>query len=75
MTNGNNLDSNLETLIDQVGRLTEGLSEIKGMIQEQGETAKRQERSIDRLVTITDRLVAVTERQSAMIERFSGGQS
>lgn len=63
MTNGNNLDSKLETLIDQVGRLTEGLTEIKGMIQEQGETAKRQERNIDRLV-------AVTERQSAMIERL-----
>ena len=67
MPNGNNLDSKLETLIDQVGRLTEGLTEIKSMIQEQGETAKRQERNIDRLV-------AVTERQSVIIERLIGGQ-
>jgi methyl-accepting chemotaxis protein len=67
MTNGNNLDSKLEALTDQVGRLTKGLTEIKGMIQEQSETAKRQEHNIDRLV-------AVTERQSAMIERLVGGQ-
>lgn len=49
-------------LINQVGRLSEGL------------TNKCQERSIDRLVTITDRLVAATEKQSAIIEQLSGGQ-
>ncbi len=70
MTNRNSLDSKLETLIDQVGKLTEGLTEIKVMIQAQGETAKEQGETAKRQERNIDRLVAVTERQSAMIERL-----
>jgi Skp family chaperone for outer membrane proteins len=36
------LDAKLEALTDQVGHLTEGLTEIKLMIQQQAEVAKQQ---------------------------------
>jgi hypothetical protein len=54
----------LNDLTLQVGHLTEGLAEVRYLIQEQSEvskrqaeTAERQERNIDRLVGIVDRLI------------------
>ncbi|WP_421654977.1 hypothetical protein [Leptothermofonsia sp. ETS-13] len=40
------INSKLDILIDQIGRLTEGLTEIKLLIQQQAETAKQQADSI-----------------------------
>ncbi len=47
----------LDHLAEQVGHLTEGLTEIKLLVQEQSETSKRQERNIERLVGIVDKLI------------------
>jgi hypothetical protein len=62
-TNGND---KLDILIDQVGRLTEGLTEIKTLIREQTAIADRQATSIDRQEQNISRLVQVVER---LIER------
>lgn len=52
-----NEGSKLDLLTDQVGRLTEGLTEIKGLVERVAETTERQ--------------AAVAERQAASIDRFS----
>jgi hypothetical protein len=61
----NNGDNKLDVLIDQVGHLTEGLTEfradmaeIKTMIREQSEVSKRQAETTDRLVKIVETLIA-----------------
>ena len=51
-----NLDK-IDVLIEQVGHLTEGLTEIKMMVQEQAETSKRQAETTDRLVRIVEMLL------------------
>lgn len=71
----NGHEGKLDILIDQVGRLTEGLTEIKTLIAEQNEISKRQAetaaqqaqaaaqqaQTVDRLVGIVGRLIE--ERQ------------
>lgn len=54
----------LDLLIEQVGRLTEGLTEIKVLIYEQAETAERQ-------AAVAERQAAVAERQSVSIDRLT----
>ncbi|NCJ06449.1 hypothetical protein GS597_07980 [Synechococcales cyanobacterium C] len=80
MTEPNN---QLAVLIDQVGRLTEGLTEfradmadIKERVREQLVVAQAQAENINRLAETTDRqtilserLVATVERQAATVER------
>ncbi|MGJ3254281.1 MAG: hypothetical protein ACFE0J_24580 [Elainellaceae cyanobacterium] len=69
----------LDILIEQVGHLTEGLTEIKLMIREQtelvreqSETAKQQANSITTLSQDVSRLVGVVERQSILVDRLLG---
>ena len=45
-------NSNLQTLIHQVGILSEGLTEIKLMLREQADIAREQNQSIARLAEI-----------------------
>lgn len=68
----------LDVLIDQVGRLTEGITEfradmaeIKGLVREQLAVAQAQAESIQRLAETTDRQTAVSERLAATVERQS----
>ncbi|MGJ3253837.1 MAG: hypothetical protein ACFE0J_22290 [Elainellaceae cyanobacterium] len=61
MTNGE--PDRLDILIEQVGRLTEGLTEIKLLVREQSETAKQQAKNISVLSQ-------AVERQSAIIDRI-----
>lgn len=49
--------SKIDVLIEQVGHLTEGLTEIKMMVQEQSETSRRQAETTDRLVRIVEILL------------------
>jgi hypothetical protein len=69
----NNEPEKIDILIDQVGRLTEGLTELRLVVTEgftelkQGlgelkEVSQRQERNIDRLVGIVEKLI---ERQES----------
>jgi hypothetical protein len=60
----NNGDSKLDVLVDQVGHLTEGMTEfradmaeLKNMIREQNEISKRQAETADRLVKIVETLI------------------
>ncbi len=76
--NGNSFDSKLETLIDQVGRLTEGLIEIKATVERvatttepQAEMAQQQSERIDRLTETTGRQAVVAERQAASVARLT----
>jgi methyl-accepting chemotaxis protein len=49
--------ANIEALTQQVGALSEGMTEIKSLIQDVAESSKRQERNIDRLVGIVETLI------------------
>lgn len=51
------IDEKLEILIDQVGRLTEGLVDIKLTVERQAVVAERQAETVDRLVKIVDTLL------------------
>lgn len=55
------LDNKLDLLIDQIGRLTEGLTEFRSTMQE----------GFAELKAITDRQAATAERQALTIERQS----
>lgn len=66
------LDSKLDILTDQIGRMTEGLTELKILIQQQAQiaqqqaetarqqadTAAQQTQNIDRLTRIIEQLVS-----------------
>jgi hypothetical protein len=47
----------IDILIDQVGRLTEGLQELKLIVERQAQTTDRQEQNISRLVGIVEALI------------------
>ncbi|MGJ3246911.1 MAG: hypothetical protein ACFE0I_12655 [Elainellaceae cyanobacterium] len=57
----NRIDAKLDILIDQVGRLTEGLTEIKRLVQRQAETSERQAETSERQAETADRLVRIVE--------------
>ncbi|NJK28783.1 MAG: hypothetical protein HC940_00865 [Acaryochloris sp. SU_5_25] len=68
-TNGS---GKLDVLIDQVGRLTEGMTDIKQLVERVAHTTEQQEQNISRLTTLfeqqsqrqaetTDRLVRIVE--------------
>ncbi len=85
MTDDRQLNSSekLDILIDQVGLLTEGLTEIKLLIQQQTETSqkqaemigelaesvKQQRQSIDRLADVVE---ATNKSQSEAIKQLVG---
>jgi hypothetical protein len=67
-----NENGKLDVLIDQVGRLTEGLTDLKGLVERVAHTTERQEQNISRLTSLfeqqsqrqsetTDRLVRIVE--------------
>jgi methyl-accepting chemotaxis protein len=65
------IDEKLELLVDQVGRLTEGLpefrmdmAEIKDMIRQQAEVSIRQSENIDRLSADIAELKDVVQQQA-----------
>ncbi len=69
-------NNQLAVLIDQVGRLTEGLTEfradmteIKERVREQLVVAQAQAESINRLAATTDRQTILSERRAATVER------
>jgi hypothetical protein len=53
-SNGN---EKLDVLIDQVGRLTEGLTDIKESIRQLAVTSERQAETADRMTRIVENLV------------------
>lgn len=57
MTHTSNGNDKLDILIDQVGRLTEGLTEIKGLVE--------------RVAATTERQATVAEQQSASVDRLT----
>jgi methyl-accepting chemotaxis protein len=66
----------LDVLVDQVGRLTEGLTEfradmaeIKGLVREQLTVSQSQTENIKRLAETTERQMIVSERLAATVER------
>ncbi len=71
----------IETLTDQVGRFTEGLTEFRSEMIQQfnrlAQTAERQEQRLDRLGETAERqernierLAATVERQAQIVERL-----
>ena len=62
------LDTKLDLLIEQRGRLTEGLTEFRVTMQE-GFTSH--DIRLDRIVEATERQATVAERQALTIERQS----
>jgi len=64
-------NSNLQTLIHQVGILSEGMTEIKLMLREQADIAREQNQSIARLAELQETTVreqvAVFREQTAIV--------
>lgn len=56
MAEGNG-NEKLDVLIDQVGRLTEGLTDIKESIKQLAATSERQADTADRMTRIVENLV------------------
>lgn len=68
----------LDVLIDQVGHLTEGLTEfradmaeIKGLVREQLAVSQSQAESIRRIAETTEKQNAVSERLAVSVERLA----
>lgn len=55
------IDEKLEILIDQVGRLTAGLVDIKLTVERQAVVAERQAETVDRQAETVDRLVKIVD--------------
>ncbi|WP_068819086.1 hypothetical protein [Phormidesmis priestleyi] len=60
-------NSNLQTLIHQVGILSEGMTEIKLMLREQADIAREQNQSIARLAELQE--TTVREQVAAFREQ------
>ena len=68
-------NSNLETLIHQVGILSEGMTEIKLMLREQADIARQQNEAIARLAESQQSIVAAqTANISRLIEMLDRGR-
>jgi methyl-accepting chemotaxis protein len=73
-SNGN---GKIDALIDQVGRLTEGITDLKGVVERVAQTVERvaqsterQERDMERQERNIDRLTIVSEQQSETTQRL-----
>ncbi|MBD2034389.1 hypothetical protein H6F76_04990 [Leptolyngbya sp. FACHB-321] len=63
-SNGNpNAPDKLDILIDQVGHFTEGLTELRILVQAQAETAQKQLEAIDKQSAAIDKQSAAIEKQ------------
>jgi hypothetical protein len=69
MSISNNSDQKLDILVEQVGRITEGLTEIRVTLQEQVEVGKRQDERLDRLGEKLDRIAERQDRQAETTAR------
>ncbi len=65
------LHDKLDVLVDQVGRLTEGLIEIKLLIQQQAAVSQNQSEKIDRLANSVAQQSQSIDRQSQSIDRLA----
>lgn len=61
----------LEENSEQIGRLTEGLTEIKLLIQEQGEITKQTAEVTKQTAEVTKQNAEVAKQQAESIERLS----
>lgn len=61
----------LEENSEQIGRLTEGLTEIKLLIQEQGEITKQTAEITKQTAEVTKQNAEVAKQQAESIERLS----
>jgi methyl-accepting chemotaxis protein len=71
MSISNNSDQKLDILVEQVGRITEGLTEIRVTLQEQVEVGKRQDERLDRMAERLDRQAEATDRQMQITDRLT----
>lgn len=74
MSDNNGVDK-LDILIDQVGRLTDSLSEfrsdmaeIKGLVREQLTVAQTQAESIKQQMAVSERRASTVEQQAQLVE-------
>ena len=68
-------NSNLQSLIHQVGILSEGMTEIKLMLREQADIARQQNEAIQRLAVSQESIVAAqTANVSRLIEMLDRGR-
>jgi len=61
----------LNILIDQVGHFTEGLTELRILVQAQAETAQKQLEAIDKQGERIDQLAKTVQQQSHSIDRIA----
>ncbi|SRR5579883_2899576 len=59
----------LDILIDQVGHFTEGLTELRILVQAQAATAQKQLEAIDKQSAAIDKQSAAIDKQSAAIDK------
>jgi hypothetical protein len=64
-SNGN---GKIDILIDQVGRLTEGLTDLRGIVERVAQSTERQERNIDRLTIVSEQQSETTQRLVKIVE-------
>jgi hypothetical protein len=64
-SNGN---GKIDILIDQVGRLTEGLADLRGIVERVAQSTERQERNIDRLTIVSEQQSETTQRLVKIVE-------
>jgi hypothetical protein len=63
-SNGN---GKIDVLIDQVGRLTEGLTDLRGLVERVAQSTERQEHNLDRLATLFEKQ---SQQQSETTQRL-----
>jgi methyl-accepting chemotaxis protein len=66
-----NTPDKIDILIDQVGHFTEGLTELKLLVQAQAETAQKQLEAIDKQGERLDQLAKTVQQQSHSIDRIA----
>ncbi len=72
------IDEKLETLIDQVGRLTEGLVDLRLTVERQADTVDRLlsegladiKATIERQMIVAERQAETVDRQAATVDRL-----
>jgi hypothetical protein len=64
-SNGN---GKIDILIDQVGRLTEGLTDLREIVERVAQSTERQERNIDRLTIVSEQQSETTQRLVKIVE-------
>lgn len=70
-SNGN---GKMDVLIDQVGRLTEGLTDMRSIADKQLTVAQTQAESVRQLVETVKKQAETNERQTKMLETLIGRQ-